>query len=74
VASLKYIYIYTYANEVFYNRFEFNTVLIIHLEGCLTVHLPHEIKCSANLMQLGNFIDAFLARHVSVTYAHHQEH
>jgi len=25
-------------------------------------------------MQLGNFIDVFLAPHVSGTYAHHQEH
>jgi len=25
-------------------------------------------------MQLGNFIDVFLARYVSGTYAHHQEH
>jgi hypothetical protein len=25
-------------------------------------------------MQLGNFIDIFLTRHVSDTYAHHQEH
>jgi len=25
-------------------------------------------------MQRGNFIDVFLARHVSGTYAHHQEH
>jgi len=25
-------------------------------------------------MQLRNFIDVFLARHVSGTYAHHQEH
>jgi len=25
-------------------------------------------------MQQGNFIDVFLARHVSDTYAHHQEH
>jgi len=25
-------------------------------------------------MQLGNFIDVFLARHVSGTCAHHQEH
>jgi len=25
-------------------------------------------------MQQGNFIDIFLARHVSGTYAHHQEH
>ena len=43
-----------------------------NLEGCLAVLLPHEIKCNANLMQLGNFIDVFLARHVSGTYAHHQ--
>ena len=28
----------------------------------------------SHLMQLGNFIDVFLARHVSGTYAHHQEH
>ena len=25
-------------------------------------------------MQLGNFIGVFLVRHVSGTYAHHQEH
>ena len=25
-------------------------------------------------MQLGNFIDVFLARHVPGTYTHHQEH
>ena len=43
-------------------------------EGCLTVHLPHEIKWNANLMQLGNIIDVFLTIHVSGTYAHHQEH
>jgi len=43
------------------------------LEDCLTVHLPHEIMWNANLMQHGNFIDIFLARHVSGTYAHHQE-
>ena len=43
-------------------------------EGCLNVHLPHEIKWYTNLMQLGNFIDVFLARHVSGTHAHHQEH
>jgi len=28
----------------------------------------------ANLMQVGNFVDVFLARHVSGAYAHHQEH
>jgi len=44
------------------------------LEGCLTVHLPHEIKCNSNLMQIGNFIGVFLARRVSGAYAHHQEH
>jgi len=27
----------------------------------------------ANLMQQGNFIDIFLARHVSGAYTHHQE-
>ena len=37
-------------------------------EECLTVHLPHEITWNANLMQQGNFIDVFLARHVSGTY------
>ena len=29
---------------------------------------------NANLMQLGNFIYIFLARHVSGKYTHHQEH
>jgi len=38
------------------------------------VHLPHEIILNANLMKQGNFINVFLARHVSDTYAHHQEH
>ena len=33
-----------------------------------------KIIWNANLMQQGNFIDVFLARHVSGTYAHHQEH
>jgi len=47
---------------------------VIKLEGCLTVHLPHEINLNANLMQQGNFINVFLARHVSGTYVHHQEH
>ena len=31
-------------------------------------------KMNANLMQLGNVIDVFLARHVSGTLAHHQQH
>jgi len=34
----------------------------------------NEIKGNASLMQLGNFIDVFLAQHVSGTYAHRQEH
>ena len=38
------------------------------------MHLPREITLNANLMQQGNFIDVSLARHVSGTYAHHQEH
>jgi hypothetical protein len=40
----------------------------------LTLHLPDEIKRNAILMQLPNFIDVFLAPHVSGTYVHHQEH
>ena len=43
-------------------------------EGCLTVHLPYEIKLNAKLIKLDNFIDVFLARHVSGTYAHHRKH
>jgi len=39
----------------------------LNIQGCLTMHLPHEIKWNANLMQLGNFIDVFLARRVSGT-------
>jgi len=34
----------------------------------------NEIIFNANLMQQGNLIDVFLARNVSVTYAHHQEY
>jgi len=44
------------------------------IEGCLTVHLPHEMMWNANLMQLGSFIDIFLVRHVSGAYAYRQEH
>jgi len=46
----------------------------LKIEGCLTVHLPHEIMLNDNLMQQGNFIDVYLARHVSGPYAYHQEH
>ena len=35
---------------------------------------PKELIWNANLMKQGNFIHVFLARHVSGTYAHHQEH
>jgi len=49
-------------------------LVFILFESCLTVHLPHVIMWNANLMQQDNFIDEFLARHVSGTYAHHQEH
>jgi len=51
-----------------------NDYIYIYIEGCLPVYLPHEIMWNANLMQQGNFIDVFLARHVLGTYAHHQEH
>jgi hypothetical protein len=44
------------------------------LEGCLNVHLLHEIMWNANFMQQGNFIDVFLTLHVSGTYVHHQEY
>jgi len=58
--------------------------------GALDVELQRTVFCTefldawwaweplrgwnANLMQLGNFIDVFLARHVSGKNAHHQEH
>jgi len=32
----------------------------------------YETTWNANLMQQGNFINVFLSRHVSGTYAHHQ--
>ena len=40
----------------------------------LVENIHIEIKWNANLMQLGNFSDVFLAWNVSGTYAHHQEH
>ena len=43
------------------------------MSNVMTLSLP-EIIWNANLMQQGNFIDVFLVRHVSGTYAHHQEH
>jgi len=38
------------------------------LEDCI---MKSFIIRNANLMQQGNFIDVFLARHVSSTYTHH---
>ena len=32
-----------------------------------------EIMWNAKFMQIGNFVDVFLARHVLATYTHHQE-
>jgi len=49
-----------FANHSIYQSF-------LKSEGCLTAHLPREIKWNVNLMQQGDFIDAFLARHVSGT-------
>jgi len=60
--------------EAAYFNFKCSHPKVFLLEGCLTVHLPHEIMRNANLMQKDNFIDIFLARHVSGTHAHHQEH
>jgi len=42
-------------------------------EGCLTVHLPHEITRNVNVMQQDTFINVFLVRYVSGTYAHYHE-
>jgi hypothetical protein len=68
-------------NTVFITQVKWSEVFVAYIcihfrnvEGYLTVHLPHEIMWNASLIQQGNFIDVFLARHVSGTYAHHQEH
>jgi len=57
-------------------RWNFSEVILTKFyDICVSWGLfDHEIEWNANLMQLGNFIDVFLARHVSGTYAHHQEH
>jgi len=34
----------------------------------------YEMMWNANLMQQGNFVDIYLARHASGIYAHHQAH
>jgi len=46
----------------------------LYIQSCLTTHLYHEIMWNVNLMQQCKFIDVSLARHVSGTYVHHQEH
>jgi len=48
--------------------------LIIRLKSCLENITLSEIKWNANLMKLTNFFYVSLARHVSGTYALHQEH
>jgi len=60
--------------EKMFCRNQQNMLIYWEFDGCLTVHLPCEIMRNANLMQQGNFIDVFLAPHVSGAYAHHQEH
>ena len=64
-------------NPVVHDPVHKSTTLLLYPSisgGCLTVHLRREIKWNANFMQLGNFIEVFLARHISGTYANHQEH
>ena len=52
---------------------QYDDINLVYVE-LTDIFLPCEIKWNANLMQLGNFIDVFLAWHVSGIYAHHQEH
>ena len=54
-------------------RYLLKNLPVVHLVKVFDV-LNGEIIWNAKLKQQGNFIDAFLARHVSGTYAHHQEH
>ena len=64
---MQYIYVQIFTSLLTYNFRAMPFCLNLQssrAEGCLTVHLPHEIKWNANLMQKGNFIDVFLARHV----------
>ena len=48
--------------------------IVAKLADRTTESCAYEIIWNANLMQEGNFIDVFLARHVSGTYAHRPEH
>jgi len=62
-------------NEELRAHFCTKSFIFLFLAFCQWVKLKNkEIKWNANSMQLGNFIDVFLARHVSDTYAHYQEH
>ena len=49
------------------------TVYILGLQQVYKGDHYYEITWNANLMQQGNFSNVFLARHVSGTYARHQE-
>ena len=50
--------------------------LLPQSSGChkMQTIYKHEIIWNVNLMQHGNFINLLLARYVSGTYDHHQEH
>ena len=51
------------------------TVPVMSFDSELTKQTcSDKIILNANLMQQGDFIDVFLARHVSGTHVHHQEH
>jgi len=58
--------LHSYISDTKIAKFFLQIFFILKLEGCWTVHLPHERMWNANLMQRGNFIDKFLARHVRV--------
>ena len=49
-------------------------ITTLHYLITRSYNYKYEIMLNANLMQQGNFIDVFLARHFSGTYAPHQEH
>jgi len=60
-------------NKIFYEICKYFYELSFHF-SLSTLLFPFEIMWNGKLMQLGNFIHVSLARHVSGTYAHHQEH
>jgi len=57
-----------------HKRHDFRKRILLNIKCVLILSTTFEIKWNTSLMQLGNFIDVFLARLVSGTYAHHQEH